>query len=103
MRHIRYMTTRETVCDMPAKLGTDWLVLENSDEFPCDTCTALVDAHNLKEARKEAQTGVRYEPPSPFNQDDPMQMVRGFLTGCVFSTGFYITLYLMLHFLFGWL
>lgn len=46
--HIRYLSTNETVCEKPKKLGYDFVVVDYTGTKACRTCLRLVVAHNAK-------------------------------------------------------
>lgn len=96
MNHIHYLSDNLTICQVPDRLGDDFVVQgPRTDEGSCHVCTDLLFTHNLREYEREQRSSVYISLPPTQSDEDSLAPMRGIMIGLVLGTVLWFLIYLI--------
>jgi hypothetical protein len=97
MKHIRYLSSADTLCEIPESLGKDYIVVDYGDDFPCRECSALLMEHNRKSYEAELAVGYNAKHAKRVFDDYPeISVLQVWVSALAITSGFWLGLFLVL-------
>lgn len=101
MKHIRYLSDNKTVCEKPARMGYDFVVVDTQDEGAnCRVCSDLLFAHNLAEYKREARSQIVFNPPQHLEERE-LTTIQAALLGCLISSVMWAVIFVLFRSVFN--
>lgn len=102
MRHIRFISNNQTVCESSQILGEDFVVIDYAPEDleSCKECLQLIQAHNKREYERDGMIVSIQNPYQRLETEDGLAPARGIMIGVAIGSIMWSVIFLLIWLIF---